>query len=243
MKKSLFTILTVAFLTGFSAQHIKAAERVVKKGDTLWNISQETNTTVENLMKWNQLTSTTIYPEQLLYVSPTKIVTIDEGDTLWSISKDYNVSIEDLLKWNDLESKAIFPGDKLVVQLNKDRPVENERKAEHKAQSKKDNLTNDQNIIKELSVEATAYTAYCKGCSGITATGVDLRANPNQKVIAVDPDVIPLGSKVYVEGYGYATAEDTGGAINGKRIDVFIPSLKEAKRFGRKTVKVKILGS
>lgn len=242
MKKCLMTILAVAFLTGFTAQHTKAVERVVKEGDTLWNISQETDTTVENLMKWNQLTSTTIYPEQTLYVSPTKIVTIHEGDTLSSIAKEYKVSIEDLLKWNDLESKTIFPGDKLIVHLYGDKPAENESKAKQNIPPKKDN-SSDQKVVEELSVEATAYTAYCKGCSGITATGVDLRANPNQKVIAVDPDVIPLGSKVYVEGYGYATAEDTGGAINGKRIDVFIPSLKEAKRFGRKTVKVKILES
>ena len=63
---------------------------------------------------------------------------------------------------------------------------------------------------------ATAYTAYCNGCSGITTTGINLRANPNLKVIAVDPSVIPLGSKVWVEGYGYAVAGDTGGAIKGK---------------------------
>ena len=67
---------------------------------------------------------------------------------------------------------------------------------------------------------ATAYTAFCNGCSGRTATGLNLRANPNMKVIAVDPRVIPLGTKVYVEGYGYAVAADTGGAIKGYKIDV-----------------------
>lgn len=82
----------------------------------------------------------------------------------------------------------------------------------------------NEQAVKELTVEATAYTAECEGCSGTTATGVNLKENPDAKVIAADPDVIPLGSKVYVEGYGYATAEDTGGAIQGNRIDVFIPS-------------------
>ena len=62
----------------------------------------------------------------------------------------------------------------------------------------------EESVAKELSVEATAYTADCAGCSGVTATGVNLKDNPDQKVIAVDPSVIPLGSKVYVEGYGYA---------------------------------------
>ncbi|MED4002353.1 3D domain-containing protein [Priestia aryabhattai] len=94
---------------------------------------------------------------------------------------------------------------------------------------------------KSMTVEATAYTANCAGCSGTTATGVDLKANPNQKVIAVDPSVIPLGSKVYVEGYGEAVAADTGGAIKGNRIDVFVPSEGDAQQFGRKSVKITVV--
>ncbi|MBX9997842.1 MULTISPECIES: 3D domain-containing protein [Priestia] len=94
---------------------------------------------------------------------------------------------------------------------------------------------------KSMTVEATAYTANCAGCSGTTATGVDLKANPNQKVIAVDPSVIPLGSKVYVEGYGEAVAADTGGAIKGNRIDVFVPSEGDAQQFGRKSVKITVM--
>ncbi|MFK9094975.1 ubiquitin-like domain-containing protein [Bacillus salipaludis] len=93
----------------------------------------------------------------------------------------------------------------------------------------------------EFYVTATAYTAYCNGCSGRTATGLNLRADPNMKVIAVDPRVIPLGTKVYVEGYGYAVAADTGGAIKGYIIDLFMPSKADAYRWGRKKVKIKIL--
>jgi uncharacterized protein YabE (DUF348 family) len=94
---------------------------------------------------------------------------------------------------------------------------------------------------RQIYVTSTAYTASCNGCSGTTATGVNLHANPNAKVIAVDPNVIPLGSKVYVDGYGYAIASDTGGAIKGNKIDVFFPSKSDAYRWGRKTVKIKIL--
>ncbi|MEH7108284.1 MULTISPECIES: ubiquitin-like domain-containing protein [Bacillaceae] len=93
----------------------------------------------------------------------------------------------------------------------------------------------------EFYVSATAYTAFCNGCSGRTATGLNLRANPSLKVIAVDPRIIPLGTKVYVEGYGYAVAADTGGAIKGYKIDVFVPSNSEAYRWGRKKVKIRIL--
>lgn len=91
-----------------------------------------------------------------------------------------------------------------------------------------------------MYVTSTAYTAYCAGCSGRTATGINLRKYPNKKVIAVDPLVIPLGSKVHVQGYGTAIAGDTGGAIRGKRIDVFKKSKKAALNWGRRTVKVTV---
>ncbi|MFC5714444.1 ubiquitin-like domain-containing protein [Thalassorhabdus alkalitolerans] len=92
-----------------------------------------------------------------------------------------------------------------------------------------------------VTMEATAYTADCKGCSGKTATGIDLNNNPDKKVVAVDPDVIPLGSEVHVEGYGRAVAGDTGGAIQGNRIDLHVPTTSEATSFGRRTVEVTII--
>lgn len=99
----------------------------------------------------------------------------------------------------------------------------------------------ESNNYTELTVESTAYTAYCEGCSGTTFTGQDLRANPHMKVIAVDPDVIPLGSKVWVEGYGDALAGDIGGAIKSKLIDVFIPEKEDALKWGRRhDVKVRV---
>ncbi|WP_028402247.1 3D domain-containing protein [Ectobacillus panaciterrae] len=95
---------------------------------------------------------------------------------------------------------------------------------------------------KEIQVVATAYTPYEEdGYNGMTATGINLRKNPNMKLIAVDPKVIPLGSKVWVEGYGEAIAGDTGGAIKGNRIDVLKPTQKEALQWGRKTVTVRVL--
>lgn len=94
---------------------------------------------------------------------------------------------------------------------------------------------------KEFYVTSTAYTASCNGCSGKTATGIDLHANPGAKIIAVDPSAIPLGTKVYVEGYGYAIAADTGTRIKGNKIDVFFASQSDAYRWGQRTVKIKIL--
>ncbi len=102
---------------------------------------------------------------------------------------------------------------------------------------------------RSLLVRGTAYTAYCNGCSGITATGLDLRSNPNMKVIAVDPRVIKLGSRVrltsasYPKINGVYIAGDTGGAIKGNKIDIFMSSKDEAYKFGvRNDIVLEILG-
>ena len=90
---------------------------------------------------------------------------------------------------------------------------------------------------KMLVMEATAYTPFDDGQSGLTASGIPARRG----VVSVDPRVIPLGTRVYVMGYGPALAADTGGAIKGARIDLCYEDYNEAIRFGRRTVEVYIL--
>lgn len=80
-------------------------------------------------------------------------------------------------------------------------------------------------------------TAYCH--TGLTASGV--RAGPG--VVAVDRNVIPMGARVHVQGYGPAIAADTGKNIKGKRIDVWLPSRGECNRWGRRTVRVEVLSN
>lgn len=84
---------------------------------------------------------------------------------------------------------------------------------------------------------ATAYTDNVASQGkwvGQTATGM----KPQVGVIAVDPKVIPLGTKLYVEGYGNCIAGDTGGAIKGRRLDLFYNTQSEVTKFGRKDLKV-----
>ncbi len=102
-----------------------------------------------------------------------------------------------------------------------------------------------------LTVRATAYSnSYaCTGKSpgdrgyGITASGMKARKG----VIAVDPKVIPLGTRLYVEAadgswtYGYCIAGDTGGSIKGNKIDLFFDTMSEARSFGSRSAKVYIL--
>ncbi|MEG6585222.1 3D domain-containing protein [Dendrosporobacter sp. 1207_IL3150] len=86
-------------------------------------------------------------------------------------------------------------------------------------------------------MEATAYLPTDGSPEGITATGIPARRG----IVAVDPDVIPLGTRVYIPGYGLALAADTGGAINGNTVDLCMESSSEAWRFGRRMVKVYVL--
>ena len=88
-----------------------------------------------------------------------------------------------------------------------------------------------------LTMEASAYSSQDPGNGKYTATGSRLRKG----LVSVDPKVIPLGTKLYIEGYGYAVADDTGGAIRGHRIDLAYDTRAEALQFGRQTVKVYVL--
>ena len=162
--------------------------------------------------------------------------TVKKGDTLYKISRQYNISVASIKSANNLKTNLIKPNQKLKVSKKAVSKAKSKAKAAKKAPSRSDNDT----ILKEITVSASAYTASCNGCSGITSTGINLKKNPGLKVIAVDPRVIPLGSKVYVEGYGYAIAGDTGGAIKGNKIDVFIPTKSGALNWGRKTVNIKV---
>ena len=116
---------------------------------------------------------------------------------------------------------------------------------------------------KTIEVMATAY-CHCKDCCGktpdheaygITKSGVDLLApGADIRVVAADPSILPLGTKIYIEvpeeqrdtlyvtaDYGFASVEDTGGAIDGNRIDVYFPTHQEACEWGIRYVQVHVI--
>lgn len=90
---------------------------------------------------------------------------------------------------------------------------------------------------KVIRVEATAYSSAEPGMSAYTALGTLCRRG----VIAVDPGIIPLGTRVYIPGYGYAVAEDTGGAIVGHKIDIAFETIGECFEFGRQFIDIYLL--
>ncbi|MBU3569500.1 LysM peptidoglycan-binding domain-containing protein [Priestia aryabhattai] len=238
----------------------------VKSGDTLYRIAKNNGTSVQQLKDWNNLSSHLIYVNQVLKISGTGTVSsspsapvqektnetqaspapsnsksykVQPGDTMWSVAQRHGISISQLKQWNNLSSNTIYINQ--VLQVGGQAAAQAKPSTPSTSTSAPAPAQESKSVSKEITVEATAYTAYCAGCSGITATGIDLRSNPNRKVIAVDPRVIPLGSRVYVEGYGEAIAGDTGGAIKGTRIDLFMASQSSALNWGRKTVKLQIL--
>lgn len=93
------------------------------------------------------------------------------------------------------------------------------------------------NNLGTYTMSATAYTG-----GGLTAMGIKPVRDPNGlSTVSVDSSIIPLGSKVYVDGYGYAIASDTGGAIKGNKIDLYMNTLQDCYSFGRRTVTVTIV--
>lgn len=244
----MIAVLFTIAMTGGEAS--ASAVHKVKSGDTLWEIAQKNNVAVEDLLDWNELQSALIFPNQEIKIgNKGDFYIVQKGDTLAKIAEKHQVSLTDLMNWNAISSHLIYPGEELsidgagkVVQTKKSKTATTPpTKQKQTVSGPPANQTPTAAAGKEMTVTATAYTAYCTGCSGTTYTGINLRANPNQKVIAVDPNVIPLGSRVWVEGYGEAIAGDIGGAIKGNIIDVFLENKQDAYNWGRRTVKIKIL--
>ena len=135
----------------------------------------------------------------------------------------------------------VFVNGKLVSIENLDTEVVKEPVKEivHKGTREIEGL-NGKKVKKVIVMQATAYDP---SAGSKTAMGTRARVG----AVAVDPKVIPLGSKLYIESmdgfptYGYATAEDTGGAIKGNRIDLFYSTNSQALKFGRRNVKVYVL--
>lgn len=92
----------------------------------------------------------------------------------------------------------------------------------------------------DLYCSATAYTAKI---GSLTASGIVVERKPEGiSTVAVDPSVIPFGTYLYIEDYGYAVAADKGSAIKGNEVDIFFNNYDECYNWGRKTVKITVLG-
>lgn len=153
-----------------------------------------------------------------------------------------------------LDKKEIVNEEIVSTNEEKNEEAKNEIKDEKKDETIEESVPPTE--YKEvIEVKATAY-CLCKKCCGksethpqygVTASGLKIIPGTNMKAIAVDPKVIPLGSKVYVEGlngaadYGYAVAADTGSAIKNLKIDLYMDTHEASLKWGVKNVKVYVI--
>lgn len=226
----------------YPSQKLKVVEtHTVVLGDTLSHIAQKHGLSVDELMEQNQLTSDLIFPGDKLVLEGTKAMQV-KGSSVSQPSTSTPKTTTNTTA-NAIAKKTTNATTNTTANTTAKATTKATTNTTAKASTKASTNTSSPtaSTVKEISVASTAYTASCDGCSGITSTGIDLNANPNQKVISVDPTVIPLGSRVWVEGYGEAIAGDTGGSIKGNKIDIYMQSKEDAINWGRKTVKVKIL--
>lgn len=126
---------------------------------------------------------------------------------------------DELIDTKFVEEKVMTPAQDEIIEVGVSRSIDGMR------------------YSKAINAKVTAYTPFDAGCNGITASGT----KAGYGTVAVDPRVIPLGSKVYVPGYGVATATDTGGAIKGNRVDVCYNSTSDAFSWGVRNLTVYVL--
>lgn len=181
------------------------------------------------------------YLEKLNNIDNNDINTTNEGTTVL-ITSDEDIILSDIT--NNINANIEFTS--TIDNIMNDVSIYNKKVEEQKA-TEVSNIS-DNEATAETQEASTSYkatytmeaTAYAG--DNITATGATPVRNPNGlSTIAVDPSIIPLGSKVYIPGYGEAIAEDTGGAIKGHRIDLFLNSENECINWGRRNVTLHVL--
>ncbi|MGO4541819.1 3D domain-containing protein [Paenibacillus sp. 2TAB19] len=180
-----------------------------------------------------------------------------ESTTFWKLSQKYDVSIDSIMKANpNVKPDNIYKGLRLTIPATGNTAANKvtamaANEASDTTASKVTALSGKSYAYSQsLLVKATAYTAAASengGWAGLDYFGNSLKVG----TIAVDPKMIPLGTKLYVTGYDYnglpqggmiATATDIGGSIKGNRIDIFVPdSQSKAMKFGIQQVKIYIL--
>ncbi|MGG6311109.1 3D domain-containing protein [Paenibacillus macerans] len=225
---------------------------------------------------WSKIAKSAIVAASLTVVLQTATVHADaihqakEGDTFYLLSQQYGVDLNQLMKANPkIKPTNIYEGLEIRIPGAETRAMSiasadsakslGTTAVKAKAASKLSVMSADNvveawgktfNYSRTIDVKASAYTAAASENGKWGA--VDYFGNPLKLgTIAVDPSVIPMGTKVLVTGHSHdglpkqafvATASDQGGAIKGKRIDIFIPgSAQSAKTFGYQDVTLYVL--
>ena len=220
-------------------------------GDTLWGISEATDFSVDKLVQVNDIDNRSlIHVGTTIYLSEdTSIISVknEEDIVSYDVSTDEVTETETPAEVVEAQEQEKTQEAETTVETSESEASEPETEATPPAETSEpeaettppaETETNQSNGY-TLTVEATAYSRNQPSLSNFTFTGIDLREN--SRVIAVDPNVIPLGSTIYVPGYGEYVAGDTGGAIKGNRIDLHMEDLQAAIQFGRRTLEIQVV--
>ena len=232
----------------------------VEEGDTLYKIAQKYDTDVKTIALANGISDPgLIHVGDELRIPQEKgfYYEVKNGDTLEDIAEQFGLSVATIKEMNpSIDENALASGEELFLKDPQRWPQPKEagiRLASRNKTSQQFDSSESRNVSATGSRDLlgnftlTAYTAGPESTGkrpgdpayGITASGAKVQPGVT---IAADPNVIPMGSTVYIEGIGTRVVQDTGGAIKGNRIDVYIPDLSEARQFGvKKGVKVYVL--
>ena len=217
-------------------------------GDTLWGVSQATDISVDKLAKVNDIDNRSlIHVGTTVYISrDLSVVSVqnDEEVVSYDVTEDEVKETEtpkevEEAKENKKAAKAEEAAAAQAAEEAAAAQAAGEAAAAQPAAEETAQPAAQEEAGRWMTMEATAYSRNQASLSNFTFTGIDLRQN--SRVIAVDPNVIPLGSRIYVPGYGEYVAGDTGGAIKGNRIDLHMEDLEAAWQFGRRQIDIKIL--
>lgn len=231
----------------------------VEPGDTVYSIAQEYDTDVQTIALANDLHDPSlIHVGDQLRVPQAKglFYEVKKGESLADIADEYGVPVETIKEMNpEINQDTLTGGEELFLKNPKRWPPRkssgvqlasrnrgSNKSTASEAQSASAEATTNRTFLGNFTL--TAYTAGPESTGkrpgdpgyGITASGAKVKSGVT---VAADPRIIPMGSTVYIDGIGTRVVQDTGGAIKGHRIDVYIPDLSKARQFGvKKGVKV-----
>ncbi len=246
------------------AATLPPAPYTVQAGDTAYQLAAVANVGIADFNRVNHFTvSSTILAGER--VAMPFLYRVDAGDTLWYIARRYRTTVAAIRQLNGLPDGRLVPTETLLLARGSvgaatwGRPATSPRMLSGAATTTAaadGNSGNGGNGGGASSNGVAAFRMVATSYDGSVASNgpwgaVNYFGQPLQfGDVAVDPSVIPLGSRLFISGYNdpalprggfYAIANDAGGAIQGNRIDIYLPTAAQANRFGMEHVRVQLV--